>query len=1638
MKMTTNQPEPVATSVSPSPASSRMDFDSENQDSSQEDEPVGDLGENGVQDMVNLVDLNESLLLENIRLRYQKELIYTFAGNILMAVNPYKQLDIYGLDVVKKYEGQILGTLPPHLFAVGSSAYSRMTKDNEDQVIIISGESGSGKTETTKLIMQYLAAVNKSASNIVTEQILEAAPMLESFGNAKTVKNNNSSRFGKYLEIHFKDGLVTGAKTTEYLLEKSRIVTHSQDERNYHVFYELLSGLSDQEKEKYGLQLADKYFYLNQGGSCEIEGRNDQDGYRFLMSAMQVLGFTHQEQDIIFRILAAVLHLGNVYFHRKQLKHGQEGVEIGSDTEVRWTSHLLQIPLEGVLKAITARTTEARNERMMIPLNIDQALDARDAIAKALYSQLFTWLVHRVNSIINKSTGRRSTFALLDIFGFEEFKENSFEQLCINFANETLHSYFNKYIFKLEQQEYAKEKIDWQVLPCPDNQAVLNLMAKKPEGIFALLDDESNFPKGTDHSFLEKCHFNFALTDHYSRPRMSSMEFGVKHFAGQVWYSVDGFLDKNRDTLRQDVMDLMVNSKIPMVSKMFADLRHHNESVKTFNRADGRFVTMKPRAATVATRFQDSLNLLVDTMSHCNPFFVRCVKPNKDKAPMKFDGSVVLDQLRYTGMLETVRIRQKGYPIRKKFHHFSARYRCLLPGRVTRTSTKDMCKKILTSSPQSKGHYQLGASKVFMRESLEQSLEKERVRILRNAVVTIQRYFRGYLARRKLREQHGAAALIQATYKGHCARKNYTVFRQGIIRAQATWRMRRQRNNYLQMKAARSRRKEADHHHHMAKQVQHKQANRKEQERSRSSKAAVADNQPEIPAHLVSLFSKLEDWNPPRRQSVGNELDLNSSLSASVAMSTKVNGLSNSKHGQGSRTKTSSLMDLPLSHHGQQMSSVPPPPPPLPGTSGPPPPPPSPPGQGYNVNDASSRAKTVRIGKWRWPPPRDDAGEPLPADSFFEFKLKKKHEKQSVSKVDDDQAVMRNAINQAQVNQSPGKTPAVSSDQEQESIALIQNGGNNKHAATSASSSPGGGSPGKLSRPLSVSDLNSKDTVGKIRISSEMKSKLEQLTFDQSVRGGKEKKDSREKLAKSMDDITQVGKVKKLSEQRKALLEKQLMGSLLVSNKTDSSESKENLSDTKSSSTNLPDDGLVMIERRFAPNRRSQANRDHRERRDELGPHGRSGTTSSHGPGTVTSMAKSENGDLLCHSVANMFAFLDDLSTKAGSVYEESIASMSVSTRRDLDFALGRPSDERQGSQSKAVKRMSVPPPPPPEDGAKERDIPSPSLAPSSSFFSPSAPQINNKLNHSQETHSFMDSKSASQCELRFNKMTRENIFSSAIDVSRPSKHQRTEYGKLRKQQNGSQLAVTESQTWEIRDRKEVFSPGEQLDKPASVHLVFCQVVRDAFCHHLIRLTKHEKERLKGQLASLGISPDNVHSSSHKLATKRKMIELCKELPTYFSQLYPVDGGRNLANVNMLGISHSGVRLILRVEDNVCDYLRVIDTLNFDDITDITVRKRSTLQLCLKTGGWITLFTPKADEICNLIERFSMEAIIRDAELVRAIEDHYGRDSQELNFTKGDVIRIIRNKNVNVPPGWTFGVLESGEGGIFPATWWWR
>uniref|UniRef100_A0A2A4K5C9 Unconventional myosin-XV n=1 Tax=Heliothis virescens TaxID=7102 RepID=A0A2A4K5C9_HELVI len=824
--------------------------------------PREELGPTGVDDMTRLHDLHEAALLWNLKLRYEQGLIYTYAGSILVAVNPYRPVDaLYGLQTARRYHAaEALGDLPPHLFAIAAAARAALP---QPQAILISGESGAGKTESTKLAVQFLAAVAPAPPGRapVSEQILEAAPLLEAFGNARTPKNHNSSRFGKLLELYFKDGSLAGARVAHYLLEKSRIVTQSPGERNYHVFYELLAGLDEEQRRSRGLLTAEHYFYLNQGGDSGGAGAGAD--WSALCGAMQVLGIGDAEREDIIRVLAAVLHLGNVYFHRRQLRHGQEGVQLGGGAEVRWAAHLLKVPAEAMARALTTRVTAARAERMRSPLPIDQALDARDAFAKALYSSLFSWLVLRINSIVHRAGLHDAhRISLLDIFGFEDLEENSFEQLCINYANETLQHYFNKHIFKLEQQEYQKERLEWSNLTWNDNSPVIQLLSKKPVGILHLLDDESNFPRASDASFLEKCHYNHALNELYSRPRLGASEFGIKHYAGQVWYNVEGFLDKNRDALRADVLELLCSSEVPLVAEMSTQLRAQHDANKTLPRgANGRFVTMKPRTPTVAARFSDSLHQLLESMSRCNPWFVRCIKPNTDKSPMKFDMPCVLAQLRYTGMLDTIKIRQTGYPIRIPFQNFVDRYRYLLKSTPSRsTPYREICNSILAEMPPTGAvgaDYQLGAARVFIREALHRALERSRADKLRAAATKLQAHFRGYLARKRYQQVQYATVRLQAWWRGATARRRYVRVRTGVVRAQALVRGRRARKRLAALKEQHRRRAEA----------QQLAAKRRAAEQKAAQKAKAESLQVlEVPAELAFILSKLDEWQPPHTE----------------------------------------------------------------------------------------------------------------------------------------------------------------------------------------------------------------------------------------------------------------------------------------------------------------------------------------------------------------------------------------------------------------------------------------------------------------------------------------------------------------------------------------------------------------------------------------------------------------------------------------------------------------------------------------------------------------------------------------------------------------------------------------------------
>ncbi|KAL4835098.1 hypothetical protein H8958_015200, partial [Nasalis larvatus] len=754
--------------------------------------------EDGVEDMTQLEDLQETTVLSNLKIRFERNLIYTYIGSILVSVNPYQMFGIYGPEQVQQYNGRALGENPPHLFAIANLAFAKMLDAKQNQCIIISGESGSGKTEATKLILRYLAAMNQKRDVMQQVQILEATPLLESFGNAKTVRNDNSSRFGKFMEIFLEGGVISGAITSQYLLEKSRIVFQAKNERNYHIFYELLAGLPAQLRQAFSLQEAETYYYLNQGGNCEIAGKSDADDFRRLLCAMEVLGFSSEDQDSIFRILASILHLGNVYFEKYEMD-AQEVASVVSAREIQAVAELLQISPEGLQKAITFKVTETMREKIFTPLTVESAVDARDAIAKVLYALLFSWLITRVNALVSPRQDTLS-IAILDIYGFEDLSFNSFEQLCINYANENLQYLFNKIVFQEEQEEYIREQIDWQEITFADNQPCINLISLKPYGILRILDDQSlNCPQATDHTFLQKCHYHHGANPLYSKPKMPLPEFTIKHYAGKVTYQVHKFLDKNHDQVRQDVLDLFVRSRTRVVAHLFSS---HAPQAAPQRLGKSSSVTRLYKAHTVAAKFQQSLLDLVEKMERCNPLFMRCLKPNHKKEPSLFEPDVVMAQLRYSGVLETVRIRKEGFPVRLPFQGFIDRYCCLVALKHDLPANGDMCVSVLSRLCKVMPNmYRVGVSKLFLKEHLYQLLESMREHVLNLAALTLQRCLRGFFIKRRFRSLRHKIILLQSRARGYLARQRYQQMRRSLVKFRSLVHAYMSRRRYLKLRA---------------------------------------------------------------------------------------------------------------------------------------------------------------------------------------------------------------------------------------------------------------------------------------------------------------------------------------------------------------------------------------------------------------------------------------------------------------------------------------------------------------------------------------------------------------------------------------------------------------------------------------------------------------------------------------------------------------------------------------------------------------------------------------------------------------------------------------------------------------------
>lgn len=720
----------------------------------------------GVDDMTRLSYLHEPGVLQNLATRYELNEIYTYTGNILIAVNPFQRLPhLYDTHMMGQYKGAGFGELSPHVFAVADVAYRAMINEGRSNSILVSGESGAGKTETTKMLMRYLAYLGGRSGiegRTVEQQVLESNPVLETFGNAKTVRNNNSSRFGKFVEIQFdKSGRISGAAIRTYLLERSRVCQINTPERNYHCFY-LLCAAPQEVKEKFKLGNPQSFHYLNQSDCYELDGVDDSLEYLATIRAMDIVGISESEQEAIFRVVAAILHIGNIDFAKGEEIDSSVIQDGKSRFHLKTVSELLMCDAQGLEDALIRRVMVTPEEIITRTLDPASAIVSRDGLAKTLYCRLFDWLVEKINVSIGQDPNSKSLIGVLDIYGFESFKCNSFEQFCINFTNEKLQQHFNQHVFKMEQEEYTKEEINWSYIEFIDNQDVLDLIEKKPGGIIALLDEACMFPRSTHETFAQKLYQTFKNNKRFVKPKLSRTDFTICHYAGEVAYQANHFLDKNKDYVVAEHQDLLSPSKCPFVAGLFPPLPEETSKSSKFS--------------SIGSRFKLQLQALMETLSSTEPHYIRCVKPNNVLKPSIFESMNVIQQLRCGGVLEAIRISCAGYPTRKTFYEFLHRFSVLSPEVLDGNSDdKVACQKILDKLGL-KG-YQIGKNKVFLRAGQMAELDAIRSEVLGRAAKTIQRQIRTHIARKEFLRLRSAAIHLQSCWRAKLARKLYEYMR---------------------------------------------------------------------------------------------------------------------------------------------------------------------------------------------------------------------------------------------------------------------------------------------------------------------------------------------------------------------------------------------------------------------------------------------------------------------------------------------------------------------------------------------------------------------------------------------------------------------------------------------------------------------------------------------------------------------------------------------------------------------------------------------------------------------------------------------------------------------------------------------
>ncbi|XP_060709914.1 unconventional myosin-IXAa isoform X1 [Hemiscyllium ocellatum] len=944
-------------------------------------------------DLCNLPDLNEKALLDNLRNRFKQEKIYTYVGTILIAINPFKFLPIYNPKYVKMYDNHQLGKLEPHIYAVADVAYHAMLQRKKNQCIVISGESGSGKTQSTNFLIHHLTALSqKGFASGVEQIILGAGPVLEAFGNAKTAHNNNSSRFGKFIQVNYQEtGTVRGAYVEKYLLEKSRLVYQEHNERNYHVFYYLLAGANEEEKKSFHLQEPEEYHYLNQMtkkplrltwddyyydselDSFSVEGEDLKHDFERLQLAMEMVGFLPKTRKRIFCLLSAILQLGNIKYKKKTYR--DDSVDICNPEVLPIVSELLEVKEDALFEALTTRKTVTVGERLILPYRLSEAITVRDSMAKSLYGALFDWIVFRINHALlnNRDLEEHQkilSIGVLDIFGFEDYENNSFEQFCINFANERLQYYFNQHIFKMEQEEYRSEGISWHNIDYTDNSGCINLISKKPTGLLHLLDEECNFPQATNQTLLDKFKRQYEGNNYIEFPAVMEQAFIVKHYAGKVKYQMKDFREKNTDHMRPDIVALLKSSKNAFISSLigidpvavfrwsilrsyfraavafreagkcyvekkpghgdavpfpvlktvdsFSFLHHpvhqrsleilqrckeekysitrksprtplsnlqgtntindkstrdlhgiswngrtgvqgarlpsshslidgegtylNSSSTKLLERAHGVLMRnknsktklvlpkhlldvkslkylmgltfhdritksllhlhKKKKPPSISAQFQASLNKLMETLGQAEPYFVKCIRSNAEKLPLRFNDHLVLRQLRYTGMLETVRIRQSGYSIKYTFQEFVAHFHVLLPQGTI--SSQCNIRRFMRNANLDVATYQVGKTMIFMKEVERQKLQDMLHKEVLRRIVLLQSWFRAVLEQRQFLDKKRAAIKIQNCWrhykmKEHLICTDLSVLNAAATSIQAVWKGYQQRKMLLRM-----------------------------------------------------------------------------------------------------------------------------------------------------------------------------------------------------------------------------------------------------------------------------------------------------------------------------------------------------------------------------------------------------------------------------------------------------------------------------------------------------------------------------------------------------------------------------------------------------------------------------------------------------------------------------------------------------------------------------------------------------------------------------------------------------------------------------------------------------------------------